>query len=934
MKKLLTLLAAAMFVAVSCKPDNVDNPGDKEPTKLETPANLAFNPANITKSSVVLTWDEVDSDEVKNYTVSYVPQGETAATEVDVTDNSCPVTGLESDKTYIFKVKANSTKGSAYDSDWSATKSVTTAKDSNPEEPAKLETPANLAFDPEDITESSVVLTWDVVESDEVESYTVSYVEEDETAATEVDVTDNRCPVTGLEPEKTYIFKVKANSTEGEEYDSDWSETKSVTTLEPSLVPLGIPENLHQIADKSSSTQIGLAWNEVERAVKYIISYKSAADSDYETVDRETAGIVVEELSPDTQYSFKVQAVSSTETSDFSEEINIATYTRSMGIYTAGDFVAFAAGDADGGEWKSGSGDVVIQRDIDMTDVEWTPMPEFTGTLDGNGKSISNLSYSSSDAEHVALIAVLNGTVKNLTLDASCTFESNRTAVPSVAALTTKTASLAALMKGGLIENCVNKASVKAGLGSDFIGGLVALAKPETTATITGCINEGTVAFAGAAPWVSGKQLYIGIGGIAGSVETGTVFSSCINKGIVSSANTAPGGSIPLHIGGISGMARDVTISSCTNDALATIRITNNPHRAYVGGINGYGYSVSFDRCVNRGGFDITDQAKEVNTEFMLGGIEGYFAAGALTDKVMITGCYNYSDITLVNNVEANKPVTAAGIIGNVNSGTVPFEIDNCHNEGDLNITAAISTSQMGGIVAIITGSATNLIKSCSNKGEINSYMTLNRAFHVGGIVGVNKSATTTIRECNNSGDLNINNTSKTYGGGIIGEATGNSIIDCVNTGDIYALLNAGDVAHLGGIASRTYNGGMFTGCRNEGNIIYGGTNSTIGNDRSGGFGGIAGYVDKNVTIDDCTNVGTIIGDAAGLGKKGSICGWAAADGAATIKNCTVRGAVGNYNAEATDYGVSAATALTAANFNSYVYGAKINALTESGNSF
>ena len=212
--------------------------------------------------------------------------------------------------------------------------------------------------------------------------------------------------------------------------------------------------------------------------------------------------------------------------------------------------------------------------------------------------------------------------------------------------------------------------------------------------------------------------------------------------------------------------------------------------------------------------------------------------------------------------------------------------------------------------------------------------MTTNSALHTGGIVGANMSGTSTVRNCSNSGNIDILSTRKAYGGGIIGEAqNGSTIENCTNSGYVRALYNAGDVCHIGGIASRTYRGATIRGCVNEGDIIYGGGNPEIGADKAGGFGGIVGYLDKSPAIvDGCTNTGTILGDAGGLGKKGAICGWASPDGPTTIQNCTVQGRIGNYDASAEDLGVAAAQAITAENYENYIYGAKISEVTVSGN--
>ena len=802
-------------------------------------------------------------------------------------------------------------------------------KDAADESGSKLPVPQNVAADA--VSQTSVRLTWTTSDPASVASYTVAYAEADVRNFYEKECFETETLISGLESQTEYVFRVRANSSGAVENNSDWSVEVTLSTLAP-VVP-DMPLNMRVVTDEVSSTRIGLAWDASSGASKYFVSYKMEDDDEFTEIETDLTEIVIDKLDVETQYIVKVRAWSEVGFSDFTPELSVSTLSRSEGIFNAEDLVAFAAGVADGGEWQNESGQVVIRRDIDMSGVEWIPMPEFTGVLDGTGKTITNL-VCQNDGVHVGLIGVLKGTVSNLTLGEGCSFESVRNTVAQNVDEIIKTGAFAAVIEGGgKLQNCTSGATVKAGLGCVYIGGLIGLSHSEDDSTIeiSSCTYTGSLTLSGG-NWVRDTYPSLNIGGIVGSAETGTTVTGCHNQGTIQSNNTASAASnrMEIYTGGIAGHGIEATFVSCTNDEAGQIIILTNPHYSRVGGIVGYTQGVSMTDCDNYGSLSLV-ASNDAGSEYEAGGIIGRNLDGA---KLLLTGCRNHADMTAEAPNEAGKPISIAGVIGYIRFNGDSFEVSDCHNEGDLNVAASKSTSRFGGIVGAIEGAAQGVVENCTNQGNLTANMTTNSALHTGGIVGANMSGTSTVRNCSNSGNIDILSTRKAYGGGIIGEAqNGSTIENCTNSGYVRALYNAGDVCHIGGIASRTYRGATIRGCVNEGDIIYGGGNPEIGADKAGGFGGIVGYLDKSPAIvDGCTNTGTILGDAGGLGKKGAICGWASPDGPTTIQNCTVQGRIGNYDASAEDLGVAAAQAITAENYENYIYGAKISEVTVSGN--
>ncbi len=64
------------------------------------------------------------------------------------------------------------------------------------------------------------------------------------------------------------------------------------------------------------------------------------------------------------------------------------------------------------------SGKYILMNDINLSGVDWTPLGEFKGTLDGNGYSIKNLTINTPDEDYVGLFSKLNkATIKNLGIE-------------------------------------------------------------------------------------------------------------------------------------------------------------------------------------------------------------------------------------------------------------------------------------------------------------------------------------------------------------------------------------------------------------------------------------------------------------------------------------------------------------------------------------
>ena len=283
----------------------------------------------------------------------------------------------------------------------------------------------------------------------------------------------------------------------------------------------------------------------------------------------------------------------------------------------------------------------------------------FKGVYDGGGHKISGLKLNNDNSTgNAALFHAISGTIKNLTIDSSCSFTA-RQWVGSFALY---------LKDGGTLENCVNEAAVTckptdaAPGGSDYsincyVGGLVARTNSSWRSApqnqITNCRNDGSVtvdpadvpagSFASAGGLVGGpanvkisrsantgavsnvksRPTYYGTdgnytGGLVGQIDPNGAFGvkteivGCVNSGSVT------GG---CNVGGIAGRVNDqngsVLIESCRN--LGALHATNTADVQNAGGILGCGYAEIYN-CDSAG----TITGETTSASAYRGAIAGY----------------------------------------------------------------------------------------------------------------------------------------------------------------------------------------------------------------------------------------------------------------------------------------------------------------------
>ena len=198
-----------------------------------------------------------------------------------------------------------------------------------------------------------------------------------------------------------------------------------------------------------------------------------------------------------------------------------------------------------------------LAADIDLTGTEWTPIPNFAGTFDGNGKTITGLTINQPSTDNVGLFASIDdeGTVKNLKLD-----KVNITANSNVGAV--------AGQNRGTIENCSVSGKVAGSSDNSCVGEIAGFHRK---GSITDCHSSATV---------TGKAYVGGIAGQSSAIEGATTITACYSTGSITATKSNTTGY--SYAGGVVGLN--------TNKAILTACYATGDVKGdgnYVGGVVG-----------------------------------------------------------------------------------------------------------------------------------------------------------------------------------------------------------------------------------------------------------------------------------------------------------------------------------------------------------
>ncbi len=469
----------------------------------------------------------------------------------------------------------------------------------------------------------------------------------------------------------------------------------------------------------------------------------------------------------------------------------------------------------------------------------------FTGTFDGNGKTVT---------VSQPMFADFGGTAKNLVIEGSITALGADAEIALFTAVGARGA-VAATINGEatvVFENIKNNASVSA-IGNipdsdDCAGGIVGLINnAAANVTFINCENNAAI---------TGLNQ---VGGIAGFIKAAAsvTFDGCVNNGEIKETGTS------AYSAGIvcRSDAELTTFKGCVNNG------TVSAGKDQAGGMLAYAAKGSFvvDGCVNNG----TIAPTVGKAAGIVANINCNDANGAKGYYVTITNCVNNGKITAGGDAQY-----AAGITSTVQNN-LATTISNCVNYGEIN-----GTHDSGGIVGHTTQAIMKL-SFCENFGKV----TTTSDQYAGGIVGYawgTKQTTYSAEtfDYTNIVEFNINHA----------DITGD-----LRTGGIVGSFGASDSR---GIWLCQYN-------INLGNVTCMGTGTSESANAAGGIVGYA-YGSGSVAcayIMNNLNLGNVENKSTDKGVASYILGYISSNGLSKITGNTASGTVTAANGNAFAFG-------------------------------
>ena len=311
-------------------------------------------------------------------------------------------------------------------------------------------------------------------------------------------------------------------------------------------------------------------------------------------------------------------------------------------------------------------GNYKLTKDITLS----STLPVFTGTLDGNGHTLT---------VSAPVFDTLSGEVKNLTVKGAIT-----------TSVTTPIGALANTVSGNLtVTDVTNETSISASKATG-VGGILGSVSGTHTVALDGCTNKANVTgladVGGFIGMVKGSSL---------SAHAKVTVTHSSNSGAISMTTTAKNHGVGGFLGGASFYTVEITHG--VNTGAITYSGGDSGIAGFLGGSLQWNSGTTNDSftakyCANHGTVTVT------GTNGRSGGITGRMdrAGGSLYTYEY---CYNTGAIT-------GKAASASGITGYTNT-SAKLVVVGCYNIGALNSTlnCAIGTNNGNATDAYVTAS-------------------------------------------------------------------------------------------------------------------------------------------------------------------------------------------------------------------------------------
>ena len=699
--------------------------------------------------------------------------------------------------------------------------------------------PAELEYDPDQSSATSVSLYWDAEPAVKAGAGSV-VVQLTKSLDRGADMYDSKTSITlkftdeqyeatiftGLKEYDKYYARIRANYPHS--VFSEWTYLKKDGAYVLISVGHGVvvtefvaPPNFSGEAVNYST--VNLSWDEVLPAKGYEVSYARASSGNWTTADAGTNCMYsVKGLEPSTPYTFRVAAYNDGGKTEYST-IEITTPDKPKfgpAIKTAEDVVKFFN---DIAGQSSETDEYYFENDIDLKGAIIPGASSFAGILDGKGYAIKNATINNS------LFERLTGTVKNLVIGSDCSISAG------------DCFGTVAKNNAGVIEGCRNRADLTVTAGpTAVVGGLVCMNRGR----IEGCENAGKIILS------SGTHCPV-IGGIVAftteslknDTNSGNI-SVTLDGSAIMSKDSEPaatiGAKVPPSVGGICGICHygtDVSkgLTECLNKADISISYTTGSYeRTRIAGICGTSIAGSIVRCENAGKVSATfnmGSSQSTGQQFWAAGITNAniieFKLKGTYGYPVITDCSNSGEISLWSDNSSNGYCYVGGIVSvadieslNADSGNYPDNqlISGCTNTGRISADG-YSKPRAAGIAA----AAAN-VRSCVNRGDVVGGNNLVKESQLGGIVGfANGKEIHDILNCENYGKVSasgaVNNVRL---GGLFGQFGGTTDKNSYSGNKVNCTVEGSNACNVGIIGGYFNNTAVNVGSDDNPNLVAG----------------------------------------------------------------------------------------------------------------
>ena len=346
----------------------------------------------------------------------------------------------------------------------------------------------------------------------------------------------------------------------------------------------------------------------------------------------------------------------------------------------------------------SKNGKYFFLNDIDLGGIVWTPVSEFNGIIEGNGKKISNFTIEGSDSV-VGFIAVNNGTINDLKVYADVTLNS--------------------------LEEDV------------YCGILVG----KNNGVINGCYTNGDVnaVMKGNAVFVSEYNGYFG--GVVGA-NYGKIYGTDTLANVYATTNNVR---INLYVGGFVGANMSGLISDCSANSYIESSITNavsvcDSYAGFFAAYNKASIYSSHARAYKSLDTDFVGGLVAVND----GTISKCYSTGSVTANSNLGGLVGVNNSTVNNSystVTVSGKEKTGGLVG-ANYGKVSYTYASGKVSGE---------QQVGGLVGYNEGTVSYSFAKGAVTSTKDNWITKEWA---GGLVGQNEG---TVSNSYRSASQNLN---------------------------------------------------------------------------------------------------------------------------------------------------------------------------------